>query len=97
MKLYLHTPPVLLPRLHPVASRNVNEQSSVSTRASHARALTNMGRLLEHRGSPDEALLCFREASSVDTGSAEALCYRAGNLQRRGDLDGAAFYFEGVG
>lgn len=55
-----------------------------------------MGRLLEDRGNPDEALLCFQEASSTDTSSAEALCCRAGNLQRRGDFDVAAFYFEGV-
>eukprot|EP00903_Cladosiphon_okamuranus_P005625 g5593.t1 len=71
-------------------------EDAVSTRASHARSLSNMGRLLEDRGHPDEALLCFKEASSADTGSAEALCCRASNLQRRGDFDGAAFYFEGA-
>ncbi|CAN0228451.1 unnamed protein product, partial [Ectocarpus fasciculatus] len=53
-----------------------------------------MGRLLEDRGHPDEALLCFQEASTADSGSAEALCCRAGNIHRRGDLDGAAFYFQ---
>lgn len=55
-----------------------------------------MGRLLEERGNPDEALLCFEEASAVDAASAEALCWRAGNLQRRGDLAGATIHFEGV-
>ena len=55
-----------------------------------------MGRLLEDRGSPNEALLCFQEASTADRSSAEALCCRGGNLLRRGDLDGAAFFFEGV-
>lgn len=72
------------------------KQDTVSTRASHARALSNMGRLLEDTGHPDEALLCFKEGSSADTGSVEALCCRAGNLQRRGDFDGAAVCFEGV-
>lgn len=71
-------------------------KDAISTPSSHSRALCNMGRLLEDRENTDAALLCFQEASAVDAASAEALCGQAGNLRRRGDLDGAAFYFEGV-
>ncbi|CAM9847852.1 unnamed protein product, partial [Scytosiphon promiscuus] len=70
-------------------------EEAISTAATHSHALCNMGQLLEERRNPDEALLCFEEASTTDTGSAEALSCRARNMQRRGDLDTAAFYFEG--
>lgn len=84
------------PRHAPCPRQNKQHQEAVLTAAARSHALSNMGRLLEDRGHPDEALLCFQEASTADSGSAEALCCRAGNIHRRGDLDGAAFYFQAV-
>lgn len=84
------------PRHAPCPRQNKQHQEAVFTASARSHALSNMGRLLEDRGHPDEALLCFQEASTADSGSAEALCCRAGNIHRRGDLDGAAFYFQAV-
>lgn len=84
------TDTICLPRAKPM------KQDAAHSGAKRSRVVCNMGQLLEDRGNRDEALLCFQEASAADSSSAEPLYLWARNLQRRGDLDNAALYFERV-